>query len=221
MVWVVMHEVPASCVPASCAESAREVRVPRAWGGGDEPLYEWYTVLSVSVCDAGAYRYVVIERRGEGLRGFDYVSGEEVSGDVEDFEPRAVRCYKVVTSMGAEELARLLLSHAREVNWAPSAGPLPFEGILAEFFLDSLVLAQGANVFEVEVEGERVRVNGREFRLRSAEGYVEELEAAHQLARSWQATLRELAEELERDPRAAEERLRRLLEDLAGAEGLE
>jgi chromosome segregation ATPase len=83
------------------------------------------------------------------------------------------------------------------------------------------VLAQGANVFEVEVEGERVRVNGREFRLRSAEGYVEELEAAHQLARSWQATLRELAEELERDPRAAEERLRRLLEDLAGAKGLE
>jgi hypothetical protein len=170
------------------------------------------------VCDAGAYKYVVIERYGECLRAFDYVRGEEVAGDVEDFEPRALRCYKVVTSMGAEELARLLLSRAREVNWAPSAGPLPFEGILAEFFLDSLALAQGANVFEVEVEGERVRVNGREFRLRPAEGYVEELEAARRLARSWQATVRELAEELDRDPRGAERRLRRLLEDL-GARG--
>jgi hypothetical protein len=214
-----MHEVPASCVPASCAENAREVRIPRAWGGGDEPLYEWYTVLSVSVCDAGACKYVVIERYGEGLRGFDYVSGEEVAGDVEDFEPRAAKCFKAVTPMGAEELARLLLSPVCEVNWAPSAGPLPFKGILAEFFLDSLALAQGANVFEVEVEGERVKVNGREFRVRAAEEYVEELEVARQLARSWQATMRELAEELDRDPRGAERRLQRLLEDLAGARG--
>ena len=219
--WAVLHEVPAGCVPAACAALARvrEVRVPRVWGGGDEPLYEWYTVLSVSVCDAGACKYVVIERYGEGLRGFDYVSGKEVSGDIEDFELRAAKRFKVVTPMGAEELARLLLSPVCEVNWAPSAGPLPFKGILAEFFLDSLALAQGANVFEVEVKGGKVRVNGREFRVRAgaAEEYVEELEAERQLARSWQATMRELAEELERDPRAAEKRLQRLLGDLAGS----
>jgi hypothetical protein len=41
--------------------------------------------------------------------------------------------------------------------------------------------------------------------------------AARQLARSWQAAMRELAEELEREPRAAERRLQRLLEDLAGS----
>jgi hypothetical protein len=218
----VLHEVPAGCVPAACAALARvrEVRVPCAWGGGDEPLYEWYTVLSVSVCDTGAYRYVVIERRGEGLRGFDYVRGEEVAGEegVEDFEPRAVRCYKVATSMGAEELARLLLSYAEEVGWAPRSSPLPFKGIFAEFFLDTAAL-HGVNLFEVELEGGKVRVNGREFRVRAAEEYVEELEAARQLARSWQATVRELAEELEREPRAAERRLQRLLEDLAGEEG--
>ena len=64
-----------------------------------------------------------------------------------------------------------------------------------------------------------MKVNGREFRVRAAEDYVEELEAARTLARSWQATMRELAEELDRDPRGAERRLQRLLEDLAGARG--
>jgi hypothetical protein len=215
----VLHEVPAGCVPAACAAlaHAREVRVPRAWGGGDEPLYEWYTVISVSVCDAGAYRYVVIERYGECLRAFDYVSGKEVAGDVEDFEPHARKCFKVATSMGAEELARLLLSHAEEVGWKPRVSPLPFKGIFAEFFLDTVAFHfHGVNLFEVELDGGKVRVNGREFRVRAAEGYVEELEAARTLARSWQATVRELAEELEREPRAAERRLQRLLEDLAG-----
>jgi hypothetical protein len=222
MAWAVMHEVPASCVPASCAENAREIRIPRAWGGGDEPLYEWCTVLAVSVCDAGAYRYVVIERRGEGLRGFDYASGKEVAGDVEDFEPRVAKCFKVASAraMGAEELARLLLSYAEEVGWKPRSSPLPFKGIFAEFFLDTVAFHfHGVNLFEVELEGGKVKVNGREFRVRAAEEYVEELEAARQLARSWQATMRELAEELDRDPRGAERRLQRLLEDLAGARG--
>jgi hypothetical protein len=44
------------------------------------------------------------------------VSGKEVAGDVEDFEPRAVKCYKVVGPLSAEELASLLLSHVEEVG---------------------------------------------------------------------------------------------------------
>jgi hypothetical protein len=96
-------------------------------------------------------------------------------------------------------------------------GARAFKGIFAEFFLDTAAFHfHSENLFEVELEGGKVRVNGREFRVRAAEEYVEELEVARQLARSWQATLKELAEELERDPRGAERRLQRLLEDLAG-----
>jgi hypothetical protein len=215
----VMHEVPESCVPAACIDASEraELRVPCAWGGGDEPLYTWYRVLSISVCEGTAYKWLVIEERGEDLVAHDYLEGKvEVLGaeEAEEFEPPARRCFKVVSDAPARELLSLLTSYAEEA----SSAVFHYEGLLAEYFLS--VFTGGANVFEVERAADnKLTINGKEFQLSDAREWLEEREAMLIIMHSRERALREWSEEYAREPERAAKRLLRMLEWLEPEEG--
>jgi hypothetical protein len=210
--WAVMHETEC-CAPVLDACIKAEVRVPGAWGGGDEPLYTWYRVFTITICEYTAYRWLVIESHVEDLVAHDYIEGKVKvfsKEEAEEFEPSERKCFKVVSPAPAQELLRVLTSYAREEPFEMFSS---YVGLLADYFL--LDIYANENVYKLEWTDNELTINGkRRLMLSDASSWIEEREAALVVMHAQERALREWAEEYEKNPERAAKKLLGILEEL-------
>jgi hypothetical protein len=211
---IIMHEVPYA--PIHNPEVIK-IRMPDFWGGGDEPLYTWYEVITVSVSEANSFKYLLIEKHGENLVAHDYIKDEVETlpdSEADYFEPRRIKYFKVVTDMTASEFLKFLLSLIEEditkdverlikeegmsrLGAELCARSWQYRGILAKH-----LLYRDENIIEIEIKSNgRIKVNGKEFLIKpeKTEEYLRELDAKLEIAHAKERTLVEWARELLRD----------------------